>query len=871
MEIRTTLPLLPDEPAPGHDAAAATPVVELPVAGMRCAGCVAHVEKSLAALPGVEGVVVNLAAGRAAVSLSPGAATGAAALVSAVRDAGYQVPVSSTTLHVAGMHCASCVNKVEKALRTVPGVLEATINLASGEVRVEHVAGVATAALARAVDASGYGVAPGVEEGEDAVAVEERLRADEVRDLRRRLIASALTGAVVMVVSAVLMGREAAGAHGAAAVDLLRWLSVPLRGLARAVAPFLWSVPPGALRWGLAALTLPVWLWAGWPFLHGAVSAARHRTTDMNTLIALGTGAAVAASLAATAAPGAFHAAGLAANVYYEAALMIIALILLGRLLEARAKGRTSEAIRALMRLAPATARRVGDDGAEEEVAASALAAGDRVRILPGGRLPADGTVLQGASSVDESMLTGEPVPVRKGAGELVVGGTVNGEGALLVMVTRVGEETVLAQIVRMVRRAQTTRAPVQRLADRVAAVFVPVVLGLAAVTLGVWLVVGPAPAVLYAFTAAVSVLVIACPCALGLATPTALMVGTGRGAQHGVLVASGEALERLAAAVTVVFDKTGTLTEGHPEVVDVHVVAGGEPALPLVAGAEARSEHPLARAVVDGLAARGVAAVEAGAVEAVPGRGVRATVDGRSVLVGSPAFVEGEGVDLGDAAAVVREFAARPATPVVAAVDGRAVAVLAVADPVRPTSAAAVAGLRRRGLDVWMVTGDAPGTARAVAAEVGIDSDHVVAHALPAGKVDVVARLRSTGRAGSVVFVGDGLNDAPALAAADVGVSLATGTDVAAEAAQLVLTRPELTLLADAVDLSRSTLRTIRWNLVWAFGYNVVGIPVAAGVLYPALHLLLSPEMAAAAMAFSSVFVVTNSLRLRRWRPRAA
>ncbi len=840
--------------------------LDVPVAGMRCAGCVAHVEKALGALPGVTDVVVNLAASRAALRLT-GPASRTADVVAAVEDAGFSVPSTTTVLSVTGMHSASCVGAVEEALRTVSGVLGVTVDPATGEAAVEHVAGVPRTRLADAVADAGYSVVMPEGGPDDPAAVEEKLRADEVADLRRRLAVAGAAAVLVMLVSAAVMARHEGSGSAPAAVDLLRWMSRPLQGLLYRVAPFLWSVPVTVLRWIMAAVTVPVWLWAGRPFLSGALNAARHRTTDMNTLVALGTGAAVAVSLAATVAPSRFTGAGLAANVYYEAALMIIALILFGRLLEAHAKGRTSEAIRTLMRLAPATALRVGTDD-EEVVSAASLRPGDRVRILPGERLPADGTILQGRSAVDESMLTGEPVPVAKAPGDPVVGATVNGEGALLVVVTRVGEDTTLAQIVRMVRRAQTTRAPVQRLADRVAAVFVPIILGVAAVTFVAWIALGPSPALLYAFTASVSVLVIACPCALGLATPTALMVGTGRGAAHGVLIASGEALERLAGADTVVFDKTGTLTEGRPDMVDLHVEPGAEDLLPLVAGVESRSEHPLARAVVDGLADRGHRAAPADDVEAVPGRGVHGTCGGREVLVGSPAFLAESGIGLGHLQAVADRVADRPATPVAAAVDGRAVAVMGIADPIRESSAAAVAALRRRGLDVWIVTGDARATAAAVAARLGVADNRIVAQALPEAKVETVTRVKSETGA-TVVFVGDGLNDAPALAAADVGVSLAGGTDVAAEAASLVLTRPDLGLLPDALDLSRATLRTIRWNLVWAFGYNIVGVPVAAGALYAAIGLLLSPEMAAAAMAFSSVFVVTNSLRLRRWRPR--
>ena len=697
---------------------------------------------------------------------------------------------------------------------------------------------------------------------------EERRRGEEQADVRRRLLLAAAGTLVVMLASAALMTRQAHPA-GVVGVSFLAWMNAPMETLARLLAPWLWTIPLGLLRLGLAAVSVPAWLWSAWPILRdGTARAIRHRAPDMNTLIALGTGAAVLASLAGTFAPEVFRAAGLPVHLYWEAALMIVTLILLGRLLEARAKGRTSEAVRRLLRLAPPTARRVAADDTEVEIPAASLAPGDRVRVLPGGRIPADGIVLQGSSAVDEAMLTGEPLPTLKSPGDRVVGGTVNGEGALLVLIERTGEDTALAQIVRLVRQAQASKAPVQRLADRVAAVFVPVVLLVAAATLIAWLLFGPEPRALYAFTAAVSVLVIACPCALGLATPTALAVGTGRGAELGILVSSARALERAAQVRTVVLDKTGTLTTGRPELVGVEVLDGAGDVLPLVAGAERHSEHPLARAVVEGLAARGVGSATVSDAHAVPGRGLRARIDGRVLLVGSPAFLAAEGV-AGDQAytTLVAEVAARAATPVAVAIDGRPAAVLAVADPLRPAPAPAASLLRAAGFEIWMVTGDSAATAAAVASALGMPAAQVRAQALPADKVAVVQELERQGR-GAVAFVGDGLNDAPALAAASVGVTLATGTDVAAEASQVVLARPDLTLLPTAFALARATVRTIRWNLVWAFGYNVLGIPVAAGLLYPIGGILLSPELAAAAMAFSSLFVVTNSLRLRRFRP---
>ncbi|HPW55561.1 MAG TPA: heavy metal translocating P-type ATPase [Thermoanaerobaculaceae bacterium] len=854
------LPTLPQRPTRSPEGA----VIELPVTGLRCAGCVAHVEKALSAVPGVVSATVNLAAARASVRLAHGSPVTAGTLRDAVVTAGYGIPTTSTVLRVTGIRCAGCVGTIEGALGAVGGVLDATVNLASGEARVEHVAGVARGALEAAVRNAGYQVAPTAGPEENTAELEERLQREEARDLQRRLLVAATVGLVVMALSAVLMGREPAMAHG---VDLVHLLGAPMRALGRWLDP-LWPASASALRWLLAVLCLPAWLYAGWPYLAGAVSAARRRTADMSTLIALGTGAALLVSLAATTAPARFAASGLAAHVYYEAAIMILALVLLGRWLEARARAHTGEAVRGLIRLLPDLAHRLRDDGTAEDVSVGALSVGDRALVRPGERLPADGVVLAGRSSCDESLLTGEPVPVLRAPGDEVIAGTLNGEGALTVLVTRTGENTSLAGIVRLVRQAQTTRAPVQRLADRVAAVFVPVVLGIAVLTGSAWLIWGPDPRWLLAFTTTVSVLVIACPCALGLATPTALVVATGRGARLGALFTSARAVETLAGARAVVLDKTGTLTEGRPELVAVHSLTSDPRSLALVAAAEVRSEHPLAQAVAKGLAARGITPAET--VEelvAVPGRGVTARVEGRTVLVGSPALCEETGVDLGPHRALLAAEADRPATVVVAAVDGNPVAILALADAPRPSAAPTIAKLRRMGIHTAMLTGDAEATALAVARTVGIATEHVLARQRPADKVAAVGRWRDTA-SGPVVFVGDGLNDAPALAAADVGAAMGTGTDVAAQAAGLVLSRPDLAILTDAIELARATMRTIRWNLVWAFGYNLVGIPIAAGVLYPALGVLASPELAAAAMAFSSVLVVTNSLRLRRFSP---
>ena len=610
--------------------------------------------------------------------------------------------------------------------------------------------------------------------------------------------------------------------------------------------------------WLLFALTLPVMGWAGRHFYSRAWAAFRHRTADMNTLIAVGTGAAFGYSLFVTVAGSWLAARGIQPHVYYEPVIWIITLVLLGNLLEARARSRTAAAIRRLIELRPLTAR-VVRDGGEVEIPLARLRPGDEVLVLPGEKIPADGAVVDGTSHVDESMLTGEPTPVRKAAGDRVIGATINGNGALRFRVEQVGGDTVLSRIIRLVQQAQGSKAPIQRLADRIAAVFVPVVMGIAAVTFIVWLVVGPEPAYLHALVSAVTVLIIACPCAMGLAVPTAVMVATGRGAELGILIKGGEALERSSRLDTVVFDKTGTVTEGKPT---VQRIAGEDEAeaLRLAASLERHSEHPLGEAIVAAGAARGLVLTEPRQFESLTGRGVIGIVEGRRVAVGNAALLAGLGISPGRFAPQAEAFAAEAHTTVFIAVDGDVVAVIALADAVRPAAREAVQALRRMGLESVMLTGDDARTAEAVARAVGID--RVAAGLLPEGKLEEVRRLQSEGR--TVAMVGDGINDAPALAQADVGIAMGTGTDVAIEAGDITLMRGDPLGVPGAVALARRTMRVMRQNLFWAFVYNMVGIPIAAGALYPAFGLRLTPAFAAAAMAVSSVSVVMNSLRLR-------
>ncbi|MBA4066753.1 MAG: copper-translocating P-type ATPase [Isosphaera sp.] len=754
-------------------------------------------------------------------------------------------PATQVDLPVVGMHCAACAVRIEGALAHAPGVSKAAVNFATGRATVEYdPAATAPAALRDVVRGAGYdAVLP--QKGDYAggsVSTEEAAREADYRRTRLRFVVAA----VLTVPVAVL----AMAGH-----------------LVPSLAPAL-DFPGRA--WVELALTTPVLFWAGREFFTGAWAAARHRAADMNTLVAIGTLSAYAYSVVATLAPGwlavgassehAGHGAATPAGVYYEVAAVIVTLILLGRLLEARARSRTGGAIRALIGLSPKTAR-VERDGAEMDVPVADVQVGDVVRVRPGEKVPVDGTVLDGTSAVDESMLTGEPLPVTKAPGDPVIGATVNTTGSFRLTATKVGADTVLQQIVRLVQEAQGSKAPIQKLADTVSGYFVPAVLCLAVLTFVVWFNLTPPESRLtFALLTFVSVLIIACPCALGLATPTAVMVGTGRGAQAGILIKGGEPLEAAGRLTTVVLDKTGTVTEGRPAVTEVVAVGLSEADLiRLAAAAEGGSEHPLARAVIAAAETRGLAVPQATAFEAVPGHGLVATVEGRSVLVGNARLLSSRGVPF-DAAAVERASAAGRTTLLVA-VDGRYAGLLAVSDPVKATSKAAVERLHAMGLEVVLLTGDNPGTAEAVARAVGID--RVLADVLPEGKAAEVKKLREAGKV--VAMVGDGINDAPALAAADVGVAMGTGTDVAIEAADITLVKGDLSGVASSIELSRATMRTIRQNLFFAFAYNVLGIPVAAGVLYPLTGWLLSPILASAAMALSSVSVVTNALRLGR------
>jgi Cu+-exporting ATPase len=740
---------------------------------------------------------------------------------------------------VSGMTCAACQARVQRTLQRQPGVVDAGVNLMMHDATVRYAPeAVSPEQLVAAIRDTGYGaeLPPPVEDAFAEQEARDEAQAEELAELKRKAIVSGVIGAVAMVAPMALM---------------------PV-------------VPHAVINGVLLALTVLVMTWAGRHFYTRAWAAFRHHSADMNTLIAVGTGAAFVYSLIATVAPQFFLERGVAPDVYYEAVIIIIALILTGNAFEARAKTATSAALRALAGLQPSTARVVrGDETVDVPIAD--VRRGDVIVVRPGERLPTDGEVVDGESAVDESMLTGESAPVAKAAGARVIGGTINRTGALRYRATTLGADSVLAQIVRLMRDAQGSRAPIQNLADRISAVFVPVVVSIAIATFVIWFVAGDvagvhAPAV-RAFAAAVAVLIIACPCAMGLAVPTAVMVATGRGAEAGVLIKGGEALQRAGAVDTVVVDKTGTVTEGRPTVTDIVAAAQSmrtdDELLALVAALESSSEHPLADAIVRRARELGLTLARAERFASATGLGVSGTVSGHDVLAGNETLLAEHGIDaapLRDAATRLSEDAK---TPVYVAIDGTLAGLLAVADPIKPTSREAIASLRQRGIDVVMLTGDTERTAQAIAREAGID--HVVAAVLPEGKVAEIERLQGAGRV--VAMVGDGVNDSAAIARSDVGIAIGTGTDVAAEAADVVLMRGDLRSVVHAITLSRRTMRTMKQNLFWAFVYNVVGIPIAAGALYPAFGWLLSPVIASAAMAFSSVSVVTNSLRLRRAR----
>ncbi|KIC23489.1 MULTISPECIES: heavy metal translocating P-type ATPase [unclassified Leisingera] len=811
-----------------------TTQISLHITGLSCAGCAGRAERALAAVDGVRSASVNLANATGQVEAAQDVAL--TDLTGALTDAGYPAAESQAVLVISGMNCASCVGRVEKALLAVPGVLSASVNLANETAQIRYLTGAARAAdLARKVTEAGY---PARLSGavEDEAEQASQRKADEISALGHQMLIAALLTLPVFLIEM--------GGHMVPALH--HWVAANIGMQNSYLLQF--------------ALTTLVLAGPGRQFYAKGFPALFRGAPDMNALVALGTAAAYGFSVISTFAPRLLPAG--TANVYYEAAAVIVVLILTGRFLEARAKGRTGAAIRKLAGLQPKTAMVVaGGDAVETPV--EEIGAGDLIRVRPGERIAVDGEIVSGSSYIDESMISGEPVPVAKSRGDEVTAGTINGNSALEFRATRVGRDTVLAQIIRMVEQAQGAKLPVQGLVDRITLWFVPAVIAVAALTVLAWSVFGPAPSLPLALVAGVSVLIIACPCAMGLATPTSIMVGIGRAAQMGVLFRKGDALQRLQEVKVVALDKTGTLTEGRPALTELICAEGctREEVLRLTGAAEAQSEHPIARAIT---AAAGKGLPKASGFEAIPGYGLRAEVEGRVVLAGAARLMAREGIAFGALQAEGERLAERGETPLYAAVDGRLAAVIAVADPIKPGTPAAIKAFHEQGLKVAMITGDAAATAQAIARRLGIDA--VKAECLPADKVKALQELQA--EHGTLAFVGDGINDAPALAAADAGIAIGTGTDVAIEAADVVLVSGDLRGVVNALTVSRATMRNIRQNLGWAFGYNVLLIPVAAGLLYPFGGPLLSPALAAGAMALSSVFVLSNALRLRRLKP---
>lgn len=807
--------------------------IEIPILGMTCGSCVGQVEKAIRSTPGVAAASVNLATERAHVELAPGG--DAQSILQAIRSAGYEPMERNVELNIGGMTCASCVSRIEKALMARPGVVAASVNLATERATVRVLEGVSDRDLTAAVEAAGYEANAIADRDAAALDQQQAAREAEVADLKRNVIAASIATLPLFLVE---MARHyVPGAH---------------QEMAGVVSDQAWYT----VSFLLSAFVL---FGPGLRFYRKGVPNLLRRSPDMNSLVVIGATAAFAYSVVATFAPQLLPAG--AVNVYYEAAAVIVTLILMGRWFEAKAKGRTSQAIKRLMTLQAKTAR-VIRDGLQVEVAIEDVRLGDIVDVRPGERIPVDGRVVEGSSFIDESMITGEPVPVEKVIGADVVGGTINTSGALRFEAIRVGGQTMLAQIVRMVETAQGAKLPIQALVDKVTSWFVPVVILIAAATFAIWLAFGPSPQLGFALVNAVAVLIIACPCAMGLATPTSIMVGTGRAAELGVLFRNGEALQTLSDARVVAVDKTGTLTAGRPELTDLDVTAGFDEneVLALAAAVEARSEHPIAKAIVGAASDRQLTVRDSVEFEAFTGLGAQALVDGRLVQIGADRWMTQLGLKVAVFGYTADRLAEQAKSPLYVAVDGKLAAIVAVADPIKATTPAAVAALQARGLKVVMITGDNARTAEAVARKLHLD-DHV-AEVLPGGKVDAVVALQA--KYGKVAFVGDGVNDAPALAFADVGIAVGSGADVAIESADVVLTGGDLKRVVTAFALSQAVLNNVRQNLVWAFGYNVVLIPVAAGALFPAMGLQLSPMIAAGAMALSSVSVLANALRLR-------
>jgi len=809
----------------------------IPVEGMSCASCVSSVEKAVAKVPGVDKVSVNLATERADVTFK--AAPDMPAVIDAIRKAGYDVPSGSADLAIEGMSCASCVSKVEKALNAVPGVTRASVNLATERAHVELAGQVPLGDLIKAVETAGYEARSLEEARSDAKQETQSDKRDaEALELKKNVI---LAAALTLPVFILEMG-----SHIIPAVHMFVMDTIGMQN-----------------SWYFQfVLTTLVLFGPGMRFFKKGIPALLRAAPDMNSLVVVGTAAAWGFSVVATFWPDILPAGTV--NVYFEAAAVIVTLILIGRYLEARAKGRTSAAISRLVGLQAKSAR-VLRNGDAIDVPLEDVRVGDIVQVRPGEKVPVDGEVIEGSSFVDESMITGEPVPVAKEEGAEVVGGTINKTGAFTFRATKVGRDMVISQIVRMVEDAQADKLPIQAKVDKVTGWFVPAVMAAAVLTFIAWLVIGGTAMMGYALVNAIAVVIIACPCAMGLATPTSIMVGTGRAAEFGVLFRRGDALQTLRDASVIAVDKTGTLTQGKPALAHFTVIDGidKDEALALVAAVEARSEHPIADAIVTAAKDKGLKLADVSAFESVPGFGLKASVSGREVAIGADRYMAKLGLDVVVFADDASRLGDEGQTPLYAAIDGKLAAIITVADPMKETTPAAIAAMHEQGLKVAMITGDNRRTAQAIAKRLGIDE--VVAEVLPDGKVEALKRLSAGGK--RIAFVGDGINDAPALASADVGIAIGTGTDIAIESADVVLMSGDLRGVVNAIAISKATIRNISENLFWAFAYNVALIPVAAGILYPFTGTLLSPVLAAGAMALSSIFVLSNALRLRSFK----
>ena len=802
--------------------------IDLPVLGMTCASCAATIQKDLSGLPGIDNANVNFANSNATVFYQPRLVQ-VKDLVSSIQKSGYDVSIAKVEIPIQGIQCASCVQTIEKSLIQAPGVVKASVNMASETASVEYLPSVTSVAeITKAIESSGYRVLE-IPDEKDLEDFEKVAREREYKKLKTKFLLGLALGLLIMLGS---MPR------------LFPWVPAFLNNY-----------------FVLLVLATPVQFWIGWQFYRGAGSALRHKRANMNTLVAVGTSAAYLFSLAATLFPAFFESGGLKPDVYFDTSAMIIVLILLGKLLEARAKGRTSEAIKKLAGLQPKTAR-VLKAGKEVDIPIKEVQVEDEILVRPGEKIPVDGIVTRGQSSVDESMLTGESMPVKKVVGDEVIGATLNKTGSFYFTATKVGKATALSQIIKLVRDAQGQKAPIQRLADIIAGYFVPVVIAIAVLTFVVWMFLGPDPKFTFALLNFVAVLIIACPCALGLATPTAILVGTGKGAENGILIKGGESLETAHKLDAIVFDKTGTLTKGEPEVTDI-VTSDSfseETLIKYAASAEKGSEHPLGSAILKAAAAKNISLNSPDNFLAIEGKGIEALVDDHRILIGNSKLMQERNIQIGDLHDKSENFASEGKTPVFIALDEKAVGLMAIADPLKESSVLAVKKLKDLGLEVIMLTGDNRKTAEAIALKAGINT--VFSEVLPQDKVANIKKLQSQGK--KVAMVGDGINDAPALVQADVGIAIGSGTDVAMEASDITLIKGDLKGVVAAIDLSKRTIKVIKQNLFWAFFYNTAGIPIAAGLLYPFFGILLNPIFAALAMSFSSVSVVSNSLRLK-------